>query len=80
MKKNKILWIIILLIGLIPFIIAFGFGICAAINGMPCIDDCIRVVGINAFVSMIVLYSLVFWPTYIVGLILIILSIFKIKK
>ena len=80
MKNNKILWILILIIGLLPFLFVFGIGIHAAINGMTCLDDCVRIIGFKAFIGMSALYSLVFWPTYIVGLVLIIISIIQIRK
>ena len=74
MKKKNIIWKLLFIVGLIPFIIILVKGVYSAINGLSCIDDCIPTYGIKAFIDTIKLYSLFLWPTYIVGIVLIIVS------
>ncbi len=62
MKKNLI-WNIILIIGIIPFILPFAFGIYKiSIESWTMFD-------------WLVMYSYIFWPTYIVGAAVIAVSI-----
>ena len=82
MKKKKVLWIILLILGIIPFAIPLIAGIYDSINGFSglCFMSCTNYYGFNAFIESIYLYSFIFWPTYIIGLILILISIIKLKK
>jgi len=82
MGKKKILWIILLIVGIIPFSIPLTMGIYDSINGFSglCFVGCINYYGLQAFIDSIYLYSFIFWPTYIIGAILIILSIIMLKK
>lgn len=82
MKKNKIVWIVLLIIGIIPFAIPLIAGIYDSINGFSglCFIACDNYYGFQAFLDSIYLYSFIFWPTYIIGAILIVLSIIKIIK
>lgn len=82
MKKKKILWIILLIIGLVPLIIPLIYSIGNAIFGFSgiCFIGCKNDYGLSAFFDSMVLYSFVFWPTYIIGLILIIVSIIFLKR
>lgn len=82
MNKNKLVWKILLIIGLIPFVIVLGYGIISSITGFSgiCFYNCTKEYGLLAFIDSIIMYSYVYWPTYIIGLILIIFSLFKIKK
>lgn len=82
MNNKKIIWKTLLLIGLIPFIIVIGYGLFSAISGKSylCILNCTREYGFVAFRDSIILYSYLFWPTYIIGLFLIIFSIIKLRK
>lgn len=69
MKTRKGKWIILLMIGMIPFLIAFGFCFFSSMTAhdMP-------------FWDYIFLYSFLYWPTYVIGIILIVLSLVKIKS
>lgn len=82
MKKKKIVWIILLIAGIIPFAIPVITGIYDAINGFSglCFVGCDNYYGFQAFIDSVYLYSFIFWPTYIIGVILIILSIIKLKN
>ena len=67
--KNKRLWWLLLVVGIIPFaapLIAFMYEM---INSSSW-----------TLVDWLVLYSFVFWPTYVVGLILTIISVYKLRK
>lgn len=67
--KNKKLWLILLIIGSIPFVAPFiGFAY-EMINSLSW-----------TLVDWLVLYSFVYWPTYLVGLILIFISVCKFRK
>ena len=67
--KNKKLWWILLIIGIIPFI-------------APLIGFAYEMINSSSwtFMDWMVLYSFVYWPTYLVGLILIIVSGCKLRK
>ena len=67
--KNKKLWWILLIIGIIPFI-------------APLIGFAYEMINSSSwtFMDWMVLYSVVYWPTYIVGLILMIVSVCKLRK
>lgn len=81
MKKKNILWEIILIFGILPFVISLVFGIYSAITGFSglCILSCKDIYGLQAFVDSIVMYSYIFWPTYVIGIILLIISIIILK-
>ena len=67
--KNKKLWWVLLVLGIIPFAVPFmGFAY-EMINSSSW-----------TLVDWLVLYSFVYWPTYVVGLILIIISVCKLRK
>jgi len=80
--KSKKIWIVLLIIGIISFIIPSAVGLYDSINGFSgiCFVGCERDYGIKAFFGSIYLYSYIFWPTYIIGAILIVLSIIKLKN
>ena len=82
MKNKKLIWKILLVVGIIPFVVALYAGIYHSITGFSgiCILDCKYYYGFQAFKDSIILYSFIFWPTYIIGAILIILSMFKLRK
>ena len=82
MKNKKILWKILLLIGLIPFISILIYGIYVSITGFSllCILNCAKEYGFIAFRDSIISISYIIWPIYIIGLLLITLSIFKLKR
>lgn len=77
---KKIVWKILLIIGYIPFVVALVLGLDAAINGFSGLSFCCSYYGFQAFIDCIFLFSVVYFPTYIIGIILIVLSIIKLKK
>ena len=81
MKKQGI-WIMLLIIGIITFAIPLIVGIYDSINGFSglCFVGCNPYYGFAAFTDSIYLYSYICWPTYIIGVILIVLSIIKLKS
>lgn len=71
MKKTK--WKILLFVGTIPFLCAFLSGLYAALTGFSGLSiSSPPAYGFAAFADWIILYSFVYWPTYLVGLILIV--------
>ena len=80
--KGKIIFKILFIIGLIPFIIPILLGIGSTIFGHAglCFFVCEKVYGIKAFLESIYLYSYLLWPSYIIGLLLIVFSTIKLKK
>lgn len=78
---KKLLWKILLFIGLIPFIIILLYGIYSLIFGFTglCLS-CGKIKGLSAFVDSIIMISAIYWPLYIIGLILVVLSIYKLYK
>ena len=67
--KNKRLWWFLLVVGLIPFAAPFlGFAYeMLNSSSWPLMD-------------WLVLYSFVYWPTYLVGFVLIAISVYKLMK
>lgn len=67
--KNKVLWKILLVVGIIPFVFPFiHFAYEMLISSSWTLVD------------WLVLYSFLYWPTYVIGLILISVSIYKLIK
>ena len=67
--KNKRLWWFLLAVGLIPFAAPFiGFAY-EMLNSSS-----------RPLMDWLVLYSFVYWPTYLVGLALIAISAYKLRK
>ena len=67
--KNKRLWWFLLAVGLIPFAVPFiGFAY-EILNSSSW-----------SLMDWLVLYSVVYWPTYLVGLALIAISVYKLMK
>lgn len=79
MKKKNLIWLLMLIIGFIPFAFPLLYGIKNAIFGYSglCLFDCSLDYGFSAFVDTLVLISYLFWPAYIIGIVLIIIGIFK---
>ena len=67
--KNKRIWWFLLAIGLIPF-------------AAPFIGFAYEIVNSSSWslLDWLVLYSFAYWPTYIVGLALIAISVYKLMK
>ena len=67
--KNKRLWWFLLAVGLIPFAAPFiGFAY-EMLNSSSW-----------SLIDWLVLYSFVYWPTYLVGFVLIAISAYKLMK
>jgi len=67
--KSKVLWWVLLVIGILPFAAPFiGFG-------YEMINASSWTLG-----DWLILYSFVYWPTYVIGFLLILLSVCKLKK
>ena len=65
---NKKLWRTLLVLGIVPVLIpVFGFGY-EMLNGSGW-----------TLLDYLVLYSFLNWPTYLVGLVLIVISVFKLR-
>lgn len=69
MKNKNIIWIILLLIGVIPFAICLGFCFISSITSKT-----------MSFFDYLIFYSFLYWPTYVIGIILTTLAVIKIKK
>lgn len=76
--KKKIIWKILLFIGTLPFVIILVMSIINAINGFEFLFS--TSYGWEAFIGTAVIYSFLFWPAYIVGILLIILSIIMLVR
>lgn len=77
-KGKKVKYMILLILGLLPFVGILGFAIFSAINGFSFLFS--TSYGFDAFGGVILIYSIFLWPLYIVGLVLIIKSIQKLKQ
>jgi magnesium-transporting ATPase (P-type) len=67
--KNKRLWWFLLAVGLIPFAAPFlGFAY-EMLNSSSW-----------SLMDWLILYSFVYWPTYLVGFVLIAISVYKLMK
>ena len=79
MKQTK--WKIMLFAGTLPFLWAIVQGLYAAVNGFSGLSiTSAPVYGFQAFADYLILYSFVFWPTYLVGLILIGWAVWKLRS
>ena len=66
--KKRILWNMVLLIGICPFVIPFLSGLYhMSIESWTMAD-------------WLILYSFLYWPTYLIGALLIVLAVFRLKK
>lgn len=67
--KKQIIWKIVFMLGLSPFLFALLLGVYT-----------ISVDTSWTWIEYLILYSFIYWPTYIVGLLFIILAIYKLRK
>ena len=66
--NKAIIWKVLLLIGIFPFVLPFVLGVYRmSIESWTMID-------------WLVLYSFIYWPTYVVGIVLIAISIKKLLQ
>ena len=77
-KKNKTIWKVLLALGILPFILVLCIGIYSSIFGFTFLGT--TDVGVDAFIGSIFILSFLYWPIYIVGIFLIIISIVKLKE
>lgn len=82
MKKKNILWKLLLFLGIVPFLIAIIFSAYKGITGFSffCIPGCKPKTGFATFFDVMLLYSSLFWPTYIIGIAAMAVSIVELKK
>lgn len=80
--KKSIIYKLLIMLGSSPFIFILVSAIYNAINGWSfCLgSNCANDYGFQVFVDYIVLASFVYWPFYIVGLVLIIIGFILLKK
>lgn len=65
--KRRTLWRVLLAAGILPFVLPFLIGFYRMQIESWTLPD------------WLVLYSFLYWPTYLVGLVLILLSVWKLK-
>ena len=80
-KKRRIIWIIMLIVGILPFAITLLTGIISAVTGIydeMCIL-CNRelVYGIEAFMTVMIFAIYLFWPAYIIAAIIILVAVIR---
>lgn len=81
MKKNnhkKLLWKILLILGILPFFLLIIYEIHCLIYGFNFLFN--TSYGLEAIRDSISIMAYLFWPIYILGILLIIISIIKLKK
>lgn len=76
MKKKNLIWKLLLALGCLPFAFVIASGIYKAITGFSGLAfNSPPAYGFTAFADWVILVSFLYWPLYIVGGLLIILSI-----
>ena len=66
--KNNMIWTVLLVIGILPFILPFIFGFYRmSIESWKLAD-------------WLIMYSFIYWPTYLIGLAMIAISVHKLRK
>lgn len=77
MKSGKKKWIFLLIMGISPFLIAV---ICCLVTASLhyAYLDLSRI--FDDFFGYLVFYSFLYWPTYLIGMVLILLSIIMIRR
>ena len=66
--KQKFIWKVLLVLGTFPFVLPFVLGVYRMI------------IESWTMIDWLVLYSFIYWPTYVVGIVLIIVSLKKLLK
>ena len=72
MKRGKWIWKILLLLGTAPFLFAFGFCLVTRL-----LDPGGGMFSHTSFLEYLFMWSCLYWPTYVIGIILIVLSVIK---
>ena len=79
-KIKKVLWVIVLLIGLIPFVFTVYAGIEGAVNGVSgSYIHYPKVFGIEAFCGIMLTAFVLLAPIYAISIAIILLAILKLK-
>lgn len=73
-KNRKVFWKVLLVIGILPFAIPLLISFISAIFGL----GLFYAEGLSG-IDFLVLWSFIFWPTYVIGVFAIIISIIKIN-
>lgn len=73
-KNRKVFWKVLLVIGILPFAIPLLLSFISAIFGL----GLFYAEGLSG-IDFLVLWSFIFWPTYVIGVFAIIISIIKIN-
>ena len=73
--KTNSFWKAILFIGCLPFLSCLWTGIDRAVNGFSFLWSPVEK-GLDAFLTAVLLFSYLFWPAYLIGLMLILVSVF----
>lgn len=64
--KKAFIWKLLLVIGICPFVVPFLMSVTRASSW--------------SLFDWLIMYSFVYWPTYVVGLVLIGISLYKLRK
>lgn len=75
MKNKKRVWKILLFLGTAPFLFALGYCFASSL-----LDSGGSLFGKLSFWDYLIFYSFLYWYTYVIGIILIVLSVIKMKK
>ena len=67
--KHKLIWKILLLLGICPFLAPFASFLYKLINAESW-----------SLPDWLIMYSFLYWPTYVAGVLLIAVSIYKLRK
>lgn len=79
--KKRGFWKVVLFIGFVPFVIALGSGVYAGFTGYSGLAiSSAPAYGLAAFMDWMILYSYLYWPTYVIGLVLIGVSLVQLRK
>ena len=81
LKYKKVIWIILLILGICPFVLILSRGIYDAINGYSfmCFLDCNYTYGIKGFCDSVLTNAFFSGGLLVLGFVLIIISIIKLK-
>jgi len=66
--KRRLIWKILLIVGIAPLVFPLLFGLYRASTESATLSD------------WLILYSFLYWPTYLVGIVLVALSAYKLNR
>ncbi|MBQ9940068.1 MAG: hypothetical protein IJO74_00805 [Clostridia bacterium] len=70
--KKALIWKLLLFLGMCPFIAPFIYYFIQCLNHNS--------LGSLSLADMLIMWSFIYWPTYIIGLILSVVSVYVFKK